>query len=214
MNVQRHSLRAQIKDILLERILNGTYQPGDRLVELQIAQELGTSQAPVRESLRELEALGFVESEPYRGTRVRAVTKAELAEIYPVRAALEEVAAREAAHRLNGNVEALRAEIEAMSLAAQEGDLYEQVQHDVQFHRLIVEASGNKVLLEVWKSLHIEARTLISIIATDIDRNELTERHIPILEALEAGNSPLAGVLMREHVEYFGNLLLSGAHAD
>ncbi|MFL5692350.1 MAG: GntR family transcriptional regulator, partial [Ktedonobacteraceae bacterium] len=78
MNVlSRISLRAQIKEILLKRILNGEYKPGDRLVEMQIAQELGTSQAPVRESLRELEALGFVESEPYRGTRVREVTKEE-----------------------------------------------------------------------------------------------------------------------------------------
>ncbi|GAC1456606.1 MAG: GntR family transcriptional regulator [Ktedonobacteraceae bacterium] len=208
MSLQRSSLRAQIKDILLERILNGTYQPGDRLIELQIAQELGSSQAPVRESLRELEALGFVESEPYRGSRVRAVTKAELAEIYPVRAALEEVAARAAAPHFKGNGAALRAEIEAMSRAAKEGNLFEQVRHDVQFHRLIVEASGNKVLLEVWKSLHVEARTLISTVTSDMDRDELTVRHIPILEALEAGDSQLAGLLMREHVEYFGNLLL------
>lgn len=213
MSLQRVSLRSQIKEILLERILNGEYRPGERLIELQIAQELGTSQAPVRESLRELEALGFVESEPHRGTRVRTVTRAEMAEIYPVRAALEEVAAREAARRLNGNVEALKAEIAAMRQAAREGDLYEQVRHDVQFHRLIVEASGNKVLLEVWKSLHIEARTLISVIKTDIDRDELTERHVPVLEALEAGNSELAGRLMREHVEYFGNLILSGKNS-
>ena len=68
MSLQRSSLRVQIKDVLLERILNGTYQPGDRLIELQIAQELGTSQAPVSESLCELEALGFVESEPSRGS--------------------------------------------------------------------------------------------------------------------------------------------------
>jgi DNA-binding GntR family transcriptional regulator len=209
LSLQRSSLRAQIKDILLERILNGTYQPGDRLIELQIAQELGSSQAPVRESLRELEAMGFVESEPYRGSRVRMVTKAELAEIYPVRAALEEVAARAAAHHFKGNGAALRAEIEAMSRAAKEGNLFEQVRHDAQFHHLIVEASGNKVLLEVWKSLHVEARTLISTITSDMDRDELTMRHIPILEALEAGDSQLAGLLMREHVEYFGNLLLS-----
>src|SRR6266568_4607564 len=124
----RTNLRTQIKEILLARILNGEYQPGDRLVEMQIAQEFGTSQAPVRESLRELEALGFVESEPYRGTRIREVTKAELAEIYPVRAALEEVAARAAAKRLTGSVEALEVELAAMQRAAEKGDLFEQVQ--------------------------------------------------------------------------------------
>jgi DNA-binding GntR family transcriptional regulator len=205
----RTSLRAQIKEILLARILNGEYKPGDRLVELQIAQEFGTSQAPVRESLRELEALGFVTTEPYRGTRVKEVTKAELSEIYPVRAALEEVAARAAATRLAGNVEALEAELDAMRQAAIDGNLYEEVRHDVAFHRLIVEASGNKVLQDVWKSLRIEARTLISVLASAIDPGELAELHQPVLEALAEGDGEKAGRLIREHVEYFGRLVLN-----
>ncbi len=210
MNVNRTSLRAQVKEILLARIINHEYKPGDRLVELQIAQEFGISQAPVRESLRELEALGFVESEPYRGTRVRAVTKAELTEIYPVRAALEEVAARVAAQRLAGKVEALAAELAAMHQAAEKGDLYEQVQHDVEFHRLIVEASGNRVLQDVWRSLRIEARTLISALKADIGGHEIAEMHRPVLEALAEGNAEKAGILLRKHVEYFGELILKG----
>ena len=210
MNVNRTSLRTQIKEILLARILNGEYQPGDRLVEMQIAQEFGISQAPVRESLRELEALGFVESEPYRGTRVRAVTKAELTEIYPVRAALEEVAARMAAQRLAGKVEALAAELAAMHQAAEKGDLYEQVQHDVEFHRLIVEASGNRVLQDVWRSLRIEARTLISALKADIGGHEIAEMHRPVLEALAERDAEKAAVLLRKHVEYFGELILKG----
>jgi len=210
VNVNRTSLRTQIKEILLARILNGEYQPGDRLVEMQIAQEFGISQAPVRESLRELEALGFVESELYRGTRVRAVTKAELTEIYPVRAALEEVAARAAAQRLAGKVEALAAELAAMHQAAEKGDLYEQVQHDVDFHRLIVEASGNRVLQDVWRSLRIEARTLISTLKVDIGGHEIAEMHRPVLEALAEGDAEKAGALLRKHVEYFGELILKG----
>ena len=210
MNVNRTSLRTQIKEILLARILNGEYQPGDRLVEMQIAQEFGISQAPVRESLRELEALGFVESEPYRGTRIRAVTKAELTEIYPVRAALEEVAARAAAQRLAGRIEALAAELAAMHQAAEKGDLYEQVQHDVEFHRLIVEASGNRVLQDVWRSLRIEARTLISALKTHLGGHEIAEMHRPVLEALAEGDAEKAAMLLRKHVEYFGELILEG----
>ncbi|MGH3034284.1 MAG: GntR family transcriptional regulator, partial [Gaiellaceae bacterium] len=94
--LSRTVLREQVKEVLLARILDGTYAPGDRLVETRIAQELGTSQAPVREALRELELLRFVESKPYVGARVRELSEEELAEIYPVRAAIEEVAAREA----------------------------------------------------------------------------------------------------------------------
>ena len=208
MNVSRINLRTQIKEILLARILHGEYKPGDRLIEMQIAQELGTSQAPVRESLRELAALGFVESEPYRGTRVREVKTADLVEIYPVRAALEEVAARTAARHFKNNGESLAAELEAMQQEAEKGNLYEEVLHDVEFHRLIVEAAGNKVLYDVWKSLRIEARTLISALATKIDPQELAERHRPVLEALTAGDGELAGRRMREHLEFFGNLLL------
>ena len=213
MSLNRAVLSDQVKEILLKRILDGEYSPGDRLVEMHIAQEFEISQAPVREALRELEALGFVESEPYRGTRVRAVTKSELTEIYPVRAALEEVAARAAAVHLAGNVEALEAELEAMLAAAEKGDLYEEVQHDVEFHRLIVEASGNRVLQDMWRSLRIEARTLISVLKAHIGGYELAELHRPVLEALAEGDAEKAGLLLRMHVEYFGELIMKGDSA-
>jgi len=213
VSLNRAVLSDQVKEILLKRILDGEYSPGDRLVEMHIAQEFEISQAPVREALRELEALGFVESEPYRGTRVRAVTKSELTEIYPVRAALEEVAARAAAVHLAGNVEALEAELEAMLAAAEKGDLYEEVQHDVEFHRLIVEASGNRVLQDMWRSLRIEARTLISVLKAHIGGYELAEMHRPVLEALAEGDAEKAGLLLRNHVEYFGELIMKGDSA-
>src|SRR3954464_8717306 len=106
--------REQVKRLLLERILAHQYAPGDRLVETRIAQELGVSQAPVREALRELETLRFVESAPFKGAWVREVSDAELAEIYPIRAALEDVAARAAAERLAGKVAPLEREIRKM----------------------------------------------------------------------------------------------------
>src|SRR3954452_17931435 len=120
--IARTVLREQVKEVLVQRILRGELQPGERLIETRIAQELGTSQAPVREALRDLELLRFVESEPFRGARVREVSQEELIEIYPVRAAIEEVAAREAATRLDGDVEALAAEMAAMHDAADAKD--------------------------------------------------------------------------------------------
>ncbi len=208
MVVTKIPLREQVKELVLERILDGTYKPGDRLVETRIAQELGTSQAPVREALRELESLRFVESEPFRGARVRAVSRAQMAEIYPVRAALEEVAGREAARRMNGDVKALEAELAAMRRAARAGDIHRQVEHDVRFHRVIVEAAGNATLLEVWSSLRIEARTIITLLTTGIDPAELVEFHVPVLEALRSGDPDEAGRVLRHHVEHFADLLL------
>jgi hypothetical protein len=134
--------REQIKEALLERILNGAYPPGERIVETRVAREFGVSQGPVREALRELETLRLVVSEPFVGVRVRAVSREELGEIYPVRSGLEEVAARTAPLRLDGDVRALEREVDAMRRAADAGAAHEFMPHDVHFHRLIVEASG------------------------------------------------------------------------
>src|ERR671939_1882452 len=110
MGLVRSTLRDHIKDVIVERILDGFYGPGDRIVEIRVAEELGVSQAPVREALRELEMLRLVVSEPFRGARVRDVSPDEIAEAYPVRAALEELAARLAAQRLAGRTSPLAAE--------------------------------------------------------------------------------------------------------
>jgi DNA-binding GntR family transcriptional regulator len=206
-SVTRVVLREQVKELILERIVDGTYEPGERLVETRIAAELGTSQAPVREALRDLEILRFVESEPFRGSRVREVSHEELIEIYPVRAAIEEVAAREAAMRLDGEVDALEAELDAMHRAAGENDLHTQVEHDVAFHRLIVEASGNTILLETWLSLGIGPRTIVTTLRTGLDGHEIAERHRPVLEALRARDPEAAGAALRRHVEQYGELL-------
>jgi DNA-binding GntR family transcriptional regulator len=208
--VSRTVLREQVKEVLLERILAHEYAPGDRLVETRIAQELGVSQAPVREALRELETLRFVESAPFKGAWVRQVDDTELAEIYPIRAALEDVAARVAAVRLAGDVEPLEREIRAMAKAK---DLGEQVEHDVRFHRLIVEASGNARLIELWSSLQVEARTMITALRTRLDAVEVAKRHEPIAEALRRRDADAAGQEIRRHVEDFGRMFIEGRAA-
>ncbi len=208
MGLNRVVLREQVKEVLLARILDGVYAPGDRLVEIQLAGELGVSQAPVREALRELETLRFVFSEPFKGTRVRGVSREEVVEIYPVRAALEGLAARLAAVGLRGEVDPLRDLFEAMLRAAEAGDLREQVALDVAFHRRIVEAAGNRTLLETWASLRIEARTLITFLKADIDLLELAETHRPVLEALADRDPDRAETSLRRHVESFGELIL------
>ena len=213
MSLTRTVLREQIRELLLERILKGELQPGDRIVELQIAQEFGTSQAPVREALRELQSLGFVEHEPYRGTRVRRITEEELAEIYPVRAALEELAAQEAASRLDGKVEELEREFEAMREAADRDDLQDLAAHDATFHRLIVEAAGNQVLLDTWRTLRVEARVVVTALKTDIDLQELAELHRPLLEALKEGSPEKAGGALRQHFETLRTMMKRGENA-
>jgi DNA-binding GntR family transcriptional regulator len=199
-SVSRIILREQIKEILLERILRGELEPGERLVETRIARELGTSQAPVREALRDLQLLRLVESEPFRGARVRAVSDIDLLPVFPVRAAIEELAAREAAKRANGDVSALERELEAMRSAARRGDWRTQIAHDLAFHRAVVELADNEPLLQCWLVLGIEVSTAFATYWTYWDQTDLAEFHVPIVEAIRAGEPVRAGAEARKHV--------------
>ncbi|MFN8221855.1 MAG: GntR family transcriptional regulator [Gaiellales bacterium] len=206
-SVSRTVLREQVKDVLLQRIVRGELRPGERLVETRIAQELGTSQAPVREALRDLELLRLVESEPFRGARVRSFGDRDLVEIYPVRAALEEVAARAAAENLGGDVAGLEAEVEEMRKAAGTGDIHGLVEHDFAFHRLLVEAAEMDILLQCWRLLGVEGRITLTLYDTYIEPAEAAELHLPILEAVRAGKGAVAGREARKHIEHFARLV-------
>jgi DNA-binding GntR family transcriptional regulator len=198
--VARTVLRDQVKEILLERIVRGELAPGDRLVETRIAQELGTSQAPVREALRDLELLHLIESEPFRGARVRGFSDEDLLDVFPVRAVLEELAAREAARRLDGEVRELEAEVVAMREAAARGDTRAQVAHDIAFHRRVVVAAGNPMLLKAWSALGIEVPTAFGIYWTYFDALELAEFHVPIVDAIRERDPARAAREARAHV--------------
>lgn len=200
MSIARTVLREQVKDVLLERILRGELEPGERLVETRLARELGTSQAPVREALRDLELLRLVESEPFRGSRVRAVDDSQLLPVFPVRAALEELAAGEAARNADRDVGALELELESMREAASAADWRTQIAHDVAFHRTMVELAGNEPLLQSWLVLGVEVSTAFATYQTLWDQTELAEFHVPLLEAIRAGDSRRAGAEARKHV--------------
>ena len=207
MKAPRLLLREHVKEVILERILVGEYAPGERLVETRLAREFETSQVPVREALRELEILRFVESEPFRGARVRAVSRAEMGEIFPVRSAIEEVAVRLATVQLDGDVEELEGYLEAMAKAAAEGDRHEQVLSDVEFHRTIIDASGNSILGDVWQSLRVEGRTMITSLGAGIGLEEIVAIHEPILAAIDARDPDAAAAAMRRHFDVLRSLL-------
>jgi len=202
---KRQSTRDYVKEALMGRILDGLYAPGERLIELQIAQELETSQGPVREALRDLEALGLVESQQYRGTRVREITEQEIEDSYQVRSVLEQLAAELAAPKLKDKTELLEKQLQLSQQAASRRDLKRYAHHDMEFHRLIVEAAGNELLAELWNSVVLESR-FIATIKRRIGEEELehlADAHEPILEAIRAGNGVKAGRLARELINTF-----------
>jgi DNA-binding GntR family transcriptional regulator len=196
----RHSMGREIRDALVHRILEGKYQPGERLVELQLAAEFHTSQAPVREALRQLEALQYVETTPHRGTRVREVPATEMRDAYRLRALLEREAAETAARALHADWEQMRAAVLGIERAADAGNVRGYARHDEAFHRALVARSENPVLLRHWDLLLVPTRILVALRAGVIDMGKTAKEHRPILEALERHDAVVAGQLAYDHV--------------
>jgi DNA-binding GntR family transcriptional regulator len=200
--------RERVKDVILQRIVSGEYPPGSRLVETRIAQELGVSQAPVREALRDLEQLGCIVHEPFRGCSVRAFSADELLEAFPVRAALEALAARLAAERISEQELLRLAELlETMREAARRGDAHGQSQANASFHATIVRAARNVTLERQWALLEPFSRTFLTVSRSGLDLLALSERHIPILDALRARDPDAAADAMHRHLMDAAELL-------
>lgn len=209
--VNRMILSEQIKEELLDDILSGKYEPGDRLVESQIARALGVSQSPVREALRDLVAMKFVEVVPYKGARVRRVDPREVVEIYPVRARLEELAGQLAFKSIGASINKLEGVLANMRKAVEAGDAREVAARDVDFHRIIINASENQVLIDTWNSLMIEARTFVTarnLLNLPDKFQSIPDAHRPIIDALKTGDPNVCGRVMREHVEAFGAIMM------
>ena len=204
----RSNLREQIKDLILQRIVEGSYPQGSRLIETRIAQELGVSQGPVREALRDLEQLGCVVHEPYRGCSVRAFSARDLLDAFPVRAALEALAARLAAERISSaELAELDALLERMRAAARAGDAHEQSQANASFHATIVRAAGNATLERQWGLLEPFSRTYLTVSQPGTDLVALSERHVPVVEALRGRDHIAAADAMHDHLMGAAELL-------
>ncbi|MCC9604706.1 GntR family transcriptional regulator [Blastopirellula sp. JC732] len=201
--VKRQCMSDEIRDTLATRIYDGSLQPGERLIELAIAQEFGTSQTPVREALRELEAMRLVQSEPYKGTRVREITPREMAEAYLVRAILEQRAAELAAPRFQNSIDRLQQKVDEICESAARGDIDAYARSNMEFHRAIVAAADNQVLLQSWDALQFDARIRVNLFRKNKAIVDRAAEHQPIIDALARGDGDEAGRLLREHSESF-----------
>jgi len=188
----------QVRSVLLTRIISGTIAPDARIVELQVAREFGVSQAPVREALKSLEALGLVDILPFSGARVHRQTSKELLDAYAVRAELEVLAIRFAFAR-GADFLSLSSRMGDMYHAAAEGDMVRLAVADTAFHEEIIRASDNAELLRLWKNLQPSTRAYITLISPGADPNWTVALHPPILSTLVAGDVDAAEQAMRDH---------------
>jgi DNA-binding GntR family transcriptional regulator len=184
--LSRRVLADQVKERLLEDILSGKHPPDSRIVETAVAKELGTSQAPVREALRGLEALGVVEITPFRGARVRRPSRRDIIEAYAVRSSLEALGARLAVPRMTElDVAELSGRLAEMRDAAEAGDGHAVAEADARFHARIMELADNRTLERVWSSLEPLSRTYLTLIGPGADLHWSAELHAPVLAALQ-----------------------------
>lgn len=199
--LDRACMRTRIRDLLVSRILDGAYPAGFHLKELALAREFKVSQAPVREALRELETMGLVIAEPYRGTRVRSTDVAEMLDAYELRATIE-VRSVELAMPFSDSVcNALAADMERIrqGFGAPENAAY--LPAVLAFHRRLVEASGNRAFLSTWDGFHwdVRARVLLRRIAeSGSDYSASVELHQVILDRVRAGDTAGAMIAIRE----------------
>ena len=202
VTLNRSSLREQIRDTLLQRIGSGELAPGDRIVETRLAEEMEVSSIPVREAIRELVAIEVLESVPHKGARVREVSLSETIGALQVRSAIEPLALSLAASALRERCDELRREAEAITAAAGERDFIAYQKHNQNFHRTIVEASGNRVLLKVWDSLAFEvgARSILNTLES-VDPVGVAQEHQLVVEALEKGDVETAASLLGNHAK-------------
>ena len=200
--ISRSVLAEQVKDRLLQDILSGRYPPHSRIVETRVARELGTSQAPVREALRGLEALGVVEILPFRGARVRRPTAHELLEAYAVRAELEALGARLGVPGMTGDDLAQLEDLhEAMQAAAETGDRHAVAVADASFHARLLQLAHNITLERVWRSLEPFSRTYITLVAPGADAHWTADLHPRIIAALRTRDPEAVVVALRRHFD-------------
>jgi len=197
---QYSPLFAVIRDKLRDRILQGEFRPGARLVESRLSEEMAVSRIPIREALRALAAEGLVTIEPRRGASV-AVLSDELAyNMVEVRAALEGLNARLAAERRDDDAIAeLQTILEEGMQAAEREDTNACRHLNRVFHETLATVTGNPVLMDLMNSLR--DRTALVFAPSNMRRvKENWADHAQILRAVIAGNVELAGLLATQHV--------------
>lgn len=184
---------------LQQWIIDGTLQPGEKLNDIELAEALGVSRTPIRESLQLLEVQGFVKMYPGKATQVTEVDKESINDLLPPLAAMQALSTELAAPNLNNKViKELEKTNERFAKAVQEEDYFTALKIDEDFHQIIVDHAANKYIHTIVASLQTHVRRLFfhnSIILTE----ESIKEHNDIIELLKERNGEKAAAIMREN---------------
>jgi DNA-binding GntR family transcriptional regulator len=200
--VQPRTMVEQAAEAVVAAAARGAFLPGDRLVEAEIARDLGISRVPVREALRLLESQGIVVSTPYKGMRLMQVTNRGVADLSRVRAALESLAIRDiiAAGLSEEGAAAMRRAAAAYAQAAAEKDYAAIVAADVSFHGELCRASGNTVLHAVWLGLSRQLTVVWGLGQGARAPDVIVGEHHALIGLLMGGDGAAAQAALDAHI--------------
>ena len=209
-------LRDIVFETLREAIINQTLKPGERLMEIQLAEEMGLSRTPVREAIRKLELEGLVVMVPRKGAYVAGISMKDIHEVYELRSALEALAASLAAVRITDEeLEEMERQMVREAKETEENNLQGIVSIDTTFHDLLYQAAHNQRLVQFINILQEQLQRFRAATLSRPGRSKYAlEEHKKIVEALANKDAKLAAKLATEHIENAENAMIFAMDKD
>ncbi len=202
-DLQNHRpLREIVYEELKRQIMIGEIPPGTRMMEVELADDMGVSRTPIREAIRKLEKEGLVSIEPRRGAYASEISIKDMLDVLEVREFLEGMATGLAAQRITPEeVEAIKHATEAYKKAVESGNTDEIIKEDEIFHKMIVNCSGNKTLIQMVNQVEELALRFRYIYYEDFSRyKNMPYEHQEILDAIVSGDVERARETGDSHV--------------
>ncbi|MBQ6833247.1 MAG: GntR family transcriptional regulator [Lachnospiraceae bacterium] len=196
-------LRDVVFKTLRQAILRGELEPGERLMEIQLAERLGVSRTPIREAIRKLELEGLVLMIPRKGAEVAKISESNLRDVLEVRRSLEELAIDLACQRMTPEeLEELKVTQEKFALAIKNGDAMQIAETDERYHEIIYDSTKNARLVQILNNLREQMyRYRLEYIKDEDKRQVLLIEHERILKAISLRHVQEAKQAIREHID-------------
>lgn len=209
-------LREVVCESLRDAIRKGILKPGERIMEIKLAEELGVSRTPVREAIRKLELEGYVVMMPRRGTYVADMSIRDINEIFEIRTALESLSNGLAAeHITEDELEHLQRLLVIIGGYIKEGDMDKIVETDIEFHDLLYHAARNNRLVGIISNLRDQLTRFRTLSMSYPGRLEATlDEHRAIVEAIANGDGRSARKAAEHHMENSEKTLLKAMDAQ
>lgn len=196
-------LRDVVFNTLRQAILKGELKPGERLMEIQLANRLGVSRTPIREAMRKLELEGLVLMIPRKGAEVAEITEKSLRDVLEVRRALEELSVQIACDKITKEeIQRLTVAAEEFEAVAEDGDITKVAEADVKFHDIIYQATDNQKLIQLLNNLREQMyRYRVEYLKRRDFHAQLIKEHDQIIQMIEQKKKEDATKIMSQHID-------------